>query len=1165
LRGRCSITTTTACDVDADCPSTPTTEKCNPWICGSVCDLTNQTECDALDGLFLARPQRTPIPLCAGDPCEHGSCCVGPGVCKDYTVLNERMTKALCDDEPGTFVGGIRCGGGTCAGGGNEGHSCRGDSFPQDCPGSDCIGDAEDFAQVNPCPICEHSAGATCDFAGTTSRYVWLSDTSSVANPTRQCNDIKPTVTRVLEDICLQGVYLETIGPGVNCSATNGGVTDAFTVRLYAPDPTRYFPGAVLGKWATNHSTNRPNGHTLNGTPCDMRTPSGAFCYADFQLTLIPTPHYPLVQLQTGEIYFVEVSNNTTGGELDCDFWMLDSMSGQGNGYAFLDTCGTTYTEDSVKLYTDILAMQDPAWCLNVPFEAPPSPVRACCTGDPLNPCFEGTIRECAAAPGGAGDWQFDQATCPGFVCPVAANDLCGRAPFVHEGAFEFNLFGANRDGSASETCLDVPPRTQPTAMGGDIWYRYQPSAPGTAYIGTCDCERGGDEVVAIYTTNPPSSVCPCPDEDGFTLLSCHDGPQDSYLFPDGCQFADAGEEVQQVTAGICYLVRVATFGTGVGVRGTLRIALAVAECGNNDAENVRVCRGGSSPGIACTSDTTCGTGGKCVFSAGEQCDGTDDSLCPGECAYDCLCPPPVCGLQCVGGIRAGLACVATVDCPGGTACAGKWDSALGEECDGTVPTGDLFCPTLCRGPTDTDGRCSFSNTIHCPATVCPAGETCVFTGPCTCIPSCGNGRRESGELCDGDDDAACLGALCTDQCKCVADCGNGDLEIGEDCDTDADHGGASPKDANCPTGCLVGCTCPPPSCGNGIHDVGAGEECETNADCGAGAPCRPPGDPAGECTCACPTAGQPPGVIVWDASETSPLRVPRSITVSMIPPATASGSSDPNAIRVTLVDLQNVVPPYVLPAVPPNFGSYESATCNVPNVNEQGGCARWVGKPGIFLEFQDFPLGVNYKAARLQCSPYYTDWVAETKGGAIAIVGAEILPSSQYSVRAYHESCAGKEYDVPDCPGAGPAVLITTRRSGDVTAPYQNPLGPLSQPDGLDVGLLVAKFKGALSPSKGVLQLQPNLPELNGDINALDILAGVDAFRGKAYSFDGPCPCPSLVTCGGSCTTGCSGMCVKTCVGGANAGDPCVTDLHCPGSTCSATGSCRDKCGRCK
>src|SRR3989304_2298980 len=85
----------------------------------------------------------------------------------------------------------------------------------------------------------------------------------------------------------------------------------------------------------------------------------------------------------------------------------------------------------------------------------------------------------------------------------------------------------------------------------------------------------------------------------------------------------------------------------------------------------------------------------------------------------------------------------------------------------------------------------------------------------------------------------------------------------------------------------------------------------------------------------------------------------------------------------------------------PPDFSAFESTTCTA--AGEANGCARWVGKPGTFLEAQDIPLGASYRAARLQCTPFYYDWKPE---GPICVVGAEIVPSSQYSVEAY--SAAG-------------------------------------------------------------------------------------------------------------------------------------------------------------
>jgi len=111
-------------------------------------------------------------------------------------------------------------------------------------------------------------------------------------------------------------------------------------------------------------------------------------------------------------------------------------------------------------------------------------------------------------------------------------------------------------------------------------------------------------------------------------------------------------------------------------------------------------------------------------------------------------------------------------------------------------------------------------------------------------------------------------------------------------------------------------------------------------------------------------------------------------------------------------------------------------------------------------------------------------------------------------------------------------------------------------------------------APVKAIAQLQPNLPELNSDVSALDIVAVVDAVKQFAYAFKGPCPCPSLVTCAGvACPTGPSpcvtafgaaAMCVKTCSGGGpNDGLPCVNAAHCPGGACGSP-FCRDACGRC-
>jgi hypothetical protein len=229
------------------------------------------------------------------------------------------------------------------------------------------------------------------------------------------------------------------------------------------------------------------------------------------------------------------------------------------------------------------------------------------------------------------------------------------------------------------------------------------------------------------------------------------------------------------------------------------------------------------------------------------------------------------------------------------------------------------------------------------------------------------------------------------------------------------------------------------------------------------------------------------------------------------------------------------------------------------------------VGKPGTFLESQDAPGIGNFKAARVQCAPYYHDWGSE---GTIHVVGAEVIPSSSYEVEVFAASCMGNE---ATCLDVSAPVTIGTRRFGDIAAAF-NPPSTTTQPDAIDITQLVNKLKNVTgAPLKVKAQLQPNLPELNADVNALDIVAVVDAVKQLAYAFSGPCPCPSQAACGalacpaGSavCTSsanqglGTGALCIKTCTGGANDGDPCVSTTHCPGGTCG-TDFCRDRCGRC-
>lgn len=292
-------------------------------------------------------------------------------------------------------------------------------------------------------------------------------------------------------------------------------------------------------------------------------------------------------------------------------------------------------------------------------------------------------------------------------------------------------------------------------------------------------------------------------------------------------------------------------------------------------------------------------------------------------------------------------------------------------------------------------------------------------------------------------------------------------------------------------------------------------------------------------------------------------------------------------ALRVRMVDLQTP-DPVNFPCCPaPDFSAYESG----PTCTDPLGCARWVGPPRSYLEVQDIPSFGTFKAARLQCTPYYHAWGQE---GQVSVLGAEIVPSSEYEIEALSVACAGNE---ENCTFVSAPLTIRTARFGDIATP-RNPPAPTPQPDALDIVLLLNKFKADVdAESNTIVQMQPNVPNPNMDVSGIDIGLCIDAFKGKAYPYSGPCPCPSTVTCGTTvCTTAtqCSFLevgatCVKTCVGGPDDGQSCTSNQNCrrcvggtaagrncssngncPGGlcdltpVCSTTGFCRDRCERC-
>ena len=120
-------------------------------------------------------------------------------------------------------------------------------------------------------------------------------------------------------------------------------------------------------------------------------------------------------------------------------------------------------------------------------------------------------------------------------------------------------------------------------------------------------------------------------------------------------------------------------------------------------------------------------------------------------------------------------------------------------------------------------------------------------------------------------------------------------------------------------------------------------------------------------------------------------------------------------------------------------------------------------------------------------------------------VYGAEIMPSSLYVVQAIEPDCDINGGDS----NYSASLTLGTSRWGDVDPPF-NPPSPQSQPDGIDIVGLVNQFKGVPgSPTKVYTLLQPAILDPSHEINALDILSGVDAFRELAYPYTGIVACP--------------------------------------------------------
>lgn len=205
------------------------------------------------------------------------------------------------------------------------------------------------------------------------------------------------------------------------------------------------------------------------------------------------------------------------------------------------------------------------------------------------------------------------------------------------------------------------------------------------------------------------------------------------------------------------------------------RIFRSGAQCGNGVVNAGEQCDGSADaacPGD-CQPDCTCAGCGNGVVDAGEQCDGNDDAACPGQCLGTCACPAATCG----NGIKE-----ASEICDGSDA----------PTCPG-VCQGDCTCGAVCgNNVVEGSEECDGGGSTACPASACGSN--------CTCGPFCGDGTIDAGEQCDGTNTGSCPGT-CQGDCQCSPICGDDVRQAAELCD--------GTDDALCPGQCTDGCTCP--------------------------------------------------------------------------------------------------------------------------------------------------------------------------------------------------------------------------------------------------------------------------------------------------------------------------------------------------------------------
>jgi len=247
-----------------------------------------------------------------------------------------------------------------------------------------------------------------------------------------------------------------------------------------------------------------------------------------------------------------------------------------------------------------------------------------CCGAN--DTCTEQFAVDCVE---GGGRFVGENTFCQPNPCTdPPSHDTCDQPKPIGCGSTPFRTVHASTDGPAEPAC-DFFGNTQ---VYNDVWYDYFSTGTGTLTVSTCN-RADYDTKIAVY------EGCDC---ENLAIAGCNDDFG-------GCAGFTSEVSVPAVPFQ-CYKIRLGSYDPLTTGSGTIELACAI--CGDGLFSPGEECDNGlfnsDVDPDACRTDCHLPFCGDTVKDSSEECDGTDDLVCPGMCTEDCACARP-CDLTCGG------------------------------------------------------------------------------------------------------------------------------------------------------------------------------------------------------------------------------------------------------------------------------------------------------------------------------------------------------------------------------------------------------------------------------------------------------------------------------------------------------------------------------------